>query len=81
MSNVVKIRKGNRILNVDESRLQSFLQQGYDQISNDGEVIKHATGGRSIPVAEYNKAIEEIEELKTENKKLKAENAKLKKGE
>jgi len=66
MSNVVKIRKGNRILNVDESRLQSFLQQGYDQINEEGKVVKRATGGRNVSLAEFNAVVEELEAVKAQ---------------
>ncbi|EIJ79116.1 hypothetical protein PB1_16204 [Bacillus methanolicus PB1] len=88
---VVKVRKQNKILEIPESRLEAFLQQGYDQIDEKGGVIKRATGGRAISVAEYNKVVEELERLKNtdaekeleeakkEIKALKAENTKLKK--
>ncbi|MGE8004039.1 hypothetical protein [Lysinibacillus sp. NPDC093216] len=89
MSNVVKIRKGNRILNVEESRLSSFLNQGYDQIDDNGTIVKRATGGRNVTVAELNEVIEAKElleeqlansdsaELLKENKALKTKVTKL----
>jgi len=91
MSNVVKIRKGNRILNVEESRLSSFLNQGYDQIDDNGTIIKRATGGRNVTVVELNEVIAEKEalekqlansdsaELLKENKALKTKVTKLEK--
>jgi len=91
MSNVVKIRKGNRILNVEEGRLSSFLNQGYDRIDDNGTVIKRATGGRNVTVAELNEVIAEKEvlekqlaesdsaELLKENKALKTKVTKLEK--
>ncbi|WP_017728501.1 hypothetical protein [Halalkalibacterium ligniniphilum] len=87
-----KVKKGNRILNVDKDRVESYLKQGYDEIDESGKVVKHATGGKSVPVGEYNKLLEklaefesanteelknEIADLKAEVKKLKAENTKL----
>jgi hypothetical protein len=68
---VVKVRKQNRILDVPASRLDAFLQQGYDQIDEEGKVIRRATGGRTISVAEYNKVVEELEKAKAELAKLK----------
>ncbi|WJQ02863.1 hypothetical protein QT236_12545 [Geobacillus stearothermophilus] len=68
---VVKVRKQNRILDIPESRLEAFLQQGYDQIDEKGNVVRRATGGRTISVAEYNKVVEELEKAKAELAKLK----------
>jgi hypothetical protein len=68
---VVKVRKQNRILDIPESRLEAFLQQGYDQIDEKGNVIRRATGGRKISIAEYNKVVEELEKAKAELAKLK----------
>lgn len=91
MGNVVKVRKGNRILDIDEGRLSAHLQQGYDQIDSEGKVVKRATGGRSVSLAEYNVLVDELEKLKSvdlakenedltkENKALKAKVTKLEK--
>jgi hypothetical protein len=68
---VVKVRKQNRILDIPESRLEAFLQQGYDQIDEKGNVVRRATGGRTISVAEYNKVVDELEKAKAELAKLK----------
>ncbi|GGE47678.1 hypothetical protein GCM10011391_28070 [Pullulanibacillus camelliae] len=64
MSDTVKIRKKNRILRIEKDRLPGFLKQGYDQIDESGKIIKRATGGRMISVAEYNEVIEELEKIK-----------------
>ncbi|WP_438310809.1 hypothetical protein [Sporosarcina sp. FA9] len=64
MSKSVKIKKKNRILHVETSRLASFLNQGYDQIDDDGKVIKLATGGRTVSLPEHNKVLEELDVLK-----------------
>jgi len=91
MGNVVKVRKGNRILDIDEGRLLAHLQQGYDQIDSEGKVVKRATGGRSLSLAEHNAVVDELEKLKSvdlakenedltkENKALKAKVTKLEK--
>ncbi|PIC65340.1 hypothetical protein CSV79_01585 [Sporosarcina sp. P13] len=77
MSKSVKIKKKNRILHVETSRLASFLNQGYDQIDDEGKVIKLATGGRAISLPEHNKVIEELDKAKQEIMSLKAEVKKL----
>ncbi|PFA22343.1 hypothetical protein CN384_25805 [Bacillus thuringiensis] len=79
MSNVVKVKRLNKTLNIDEGRLDSYLLDGYDQIDEEGNIITRATGGRNVSLAEYNKVLDENDQLKEENKKLKSEVAKLKK--
>lgn len=74
------MRKGNRVIHVEEGRVNSFLAQGYDQVNEKGEIIKRATGGRTVNIAEYNMVVEELEALKKENATLKAKIAKLEKG-
>ena len=64
MSKALKIRKKNRILHVESSRLAGFLNQGYDHIDDEGKVIKHATGGRTVSLPELNKVLAELEALK-----------------
>jgi hypothetical protein len=88
MSNVVKVKRLNKTLNIDEGRLDSYLLDGYDQIDEQGNIITRATGGRNVSLAELNAVLSEKdalvaenEKLKSENSKLKAENSKLKKSE
>ena len=91
MSNSVKIRKKNRILHIEKNRLAGFLNQGYDQIGENGKVLKHATGGRTVSLPEFNKVLaelgglkskqginEELEEAQQENEELKKEITTLK---
>ncbi|MFP3414993.1 hypothetical protein SB773_26050 [Bacillus sp. SIMBA_074] len=78
MSNVVKVKRLNKTLNIDEGRLDSYLLDGYDQIDEDGTIITRATGGRNVSLAEFNAVLVEKDELVTENEKLKSENSKLK---
>lgn len=40
---MAKVRKGNRELTIDEHKVDSFISQGYDQIDEDGNVIKKVT--------------------------------------
>lgn len=75
------VKRANRVLTVSDEVVSSYLKDGYDEIDDQGEVIKRATGGRTVTLAEHNKVLEAIEDLKAENKKLKAENTKLKKAE
>ncbi|WP_342045967.1 hypothetical protein [Bacillus sp. OTU530] len=74
------MRKENKVVEVKEDFIPTYLEDGFDVIdSESGEVIEYATGGKTVPLAEYNKAIEEVEDLKEKNKKLETEIAKLKK--
>lgn len=79
MSNTVKVRKGNKIRYVETGRLNAFLNQGYEQINEDGDVIKRATGGATVPIAKYNALLEQVESAGGGDDKLKKENATLKK--
>ena len=72
MTQAVKVRKKNRVLHVETDRLAEFLNQGYDQIDEDGNVVKRATGGRTVSLPEYNKVIDENEALKAKVKELEA---------
>lgn len=63
---LVKMRKANRVINIDSSQAKSYLARGYDQIGEDGEVKKQATGGKTISPADYNRVLEENETLRTE---------------
>ncbi|MGY3717061.1 hypothetical protein ACWE42_16230 [Sutcliffiella cohnii] len=81
----VTVMKNNKVLNIEDTRLESYLLQGYDQIDKDGNVVKKATGGRTVSLQEHNKLSEELNELKQshadsleEVEELKKENATLK---
>ncbi len=75
----MKVKKNNKTLTIPESRLNSYLKQGYDRIDEEtGKIIERATGGRSVSLPEYNKLLDEKEKLAEEVAKLKAENKKLK---
>lgn len=82
----VKVRKKNKIKVVNQNRVDAHLKQGYDQIDENGKIVKRATGGRTVSLAEYNKVLDELEELKKtpadtsqeEIEALKKENATLK---
>lgn len=72
MTQAVKVRKKNRILHVESDRLAGFLNQGYDQIDEDGNVVKRATGGRTVSLPEFNKVVDENDKLKSKVKELEA---------
>lgn len=66
-----KVRKGNRILTVNETEKEFYLSEGYEVVEfdeglNDYVVTEKATGGRTYSVAEYNKVVEELEKVKGE---------------
>lgn len=60
----VKVKKSNRIIEVNENELAGYLKRGYDQIDSKGEITKYATGGKKVSIAEFNKLREENEKLK-----------------
>ncbi|KAA6457073.1 MULTISPECIES: hypothetical protein [Bacillus cereus group] len=72
MSNTVKVKRLNKVLNIDKDFLPSYLNDGFDQINDEGKIIKRATGGRNISVQEYNQALDKIDALKEEIAELKA---------
>jgi cell shape-determining protein MreC len=55
------VRKENRQLTVQDDVVESYLAEGYDQIDLEGNVVKRATGGRMVPLAEFNKVLEALE--------------------
>lgn len=84
----VTVRKNNKVLNIEDTRLESYLLQGYDQIDKSGNIVAKATGGRMVSLAEHNKVLDELEALKkspadtdklqNEIEELKKENSSLK---
>lgn len=61
---MAKLIKGNRIIEVKDEQVSGYLSRGYDEIDSEGKVIQHATGGRKVSLAEFNKVVTELEELK-----------------
>ncbi|PEQ84188.1 hypothetical protein [Bacillus cereus] len=72
MSNTVKVKRLNKVLNIDKDFLASYLNDGFDQINDEGKIIKRATGGRNISVQEYNQALDKIDALEAKIAELKA---------
>lgn len=75
---MVTVKKGNVELNVDETEVTRFLANGYDQLGDNGRVVKQATGGKTVSVEEYNRLLAENVELK---KKLAEKSGKKKSDE
>ena len=71
-----KVKKGNRILTVNETEKAFYLSEGYDvvELNDDGnyEVTEKATGGRTYTTAEYNAVVEELEKVKADLEEHKA---------
>lgn len=85
MANVVRLRKANRVVTVQEMLAPGYLKRGYDQIDDNGNIMKHATGGKTVSIAEHVAVLKELEEIKTKakefaekGKQLQEENQKLK---
>lgn len=74
---MASVKKANRIILVDESQVDSYLKRGYDQVNTKGEIVRQATGGKNVSVAEYNKVLGKVEEMKEEIKVLENENERL----
>jgi len=72
MSNTVKVQRLNKVLHIEKDFLPSYLNDGFNQITEEGKVIKRATGGRNVTLGEYNKALDRIEELEQEVADLQA---------
>ncbi|WP_227831620.1 MULTISPECIES: hypothetical protein [unclassified Clostridioides] len=67
-----QVKKLNRILTIEECRIDDFLEMGYDLIDETGKAIKY---GKSLNikdlVAENNILRNKVESLEEENKQLK----------
>lgn len=82
MSNLLKVRKGNRSLLIDPNIKAQYLKEGYDVINpKTGKVIERATGGRSVSLPEHYKIVDELNKLKAQGgtAELEKEIAELKK--
>ncbi|MEE0264774.1 MAG: hypothetical protein UD936_04020 [Acutalibacteraceae bacterium] len=72
--------KNNKVYTVDEASKKAYLAQGYEIQDDKGKVLE-TPADKTVPYADYKKAVDEISKLKDENSKLKAENTKLKKAD
>ncbi|HHS5226766.1 hypothetical protein, partial [Clostridioides difficile] len=77
---MAQVRKLNRILTIEECKIDDFLEMGYDLIDETGKVVRY---GKSLNVkdliAENNILRSKVESLEEENKQLKEKNKLTKK--
>lgn len=75
-----QVKKLNRILTIEECKIDDFLEMGYDLIDETGKAVKY---GKSLSVkdliAENNILRSKVESLEEENKRLKEKNKLTKK--
>ena len=71
----MKAVKGNRVYTITEVDVQSFVNEGFDVLNDDGTVYAYGKG-KTIPFGQY---IEEKEAMQKRIDELEAELAKLKK--
>lgn len=74
---MAKVKKLNRVLTVNDNAVETYLERGYDQIDENGKVIKEATGGKSVSVAQFNALKKENEALKQQIEELKGKESSL----
>lgn len=60
----VKMRKANRIIEVEDSKKEDMLKSGYDVIDTAGKIVERAKGGSSVDIAAFNRVAEERDNLK-----------------
>ena len=52
------------MLRVNDASVPGYLKEGFDQVNENGQVIKKATGGRTVSLAEYNRVVDRLEKLR-----------------
>lgn len=67
---MARLQKANRVIDIPESQVESYLVRGYDLIDEDGTVLEAAKAGKNVPVAEYNAVVKELEDLKEQKTEL-----------
>lgn len=66
----MKASKGNKVYNIDENQKKSYITQGFDILSDDGEILEHGAG-KTVSYETYEKLRKENEVLKRELSKSK----------
>lgn len=59
----MKAVKENKIYSIDEQQKSAYLAQGYDITEDDGTMIQRSPVA-TVPYAEYEKVLNELNELK-----------------
>ncbi|MEG1004343.1 MAG: hypothetical protein RSD13_05040 [Clostridium sp.] len=73
----MKASRGNKVYTIDEVQKKSYIEQGYDILDDEGNIIDYGTG-KSVSYEDHRKVVDELNNLREENEKLKEENKKLK---
>jgi len=74
---MVYATRGNRMVQIDESRIQSYVEQGYNIVGNRGEVLQSAVPTDiNVLKQSYAQHVKEIEALKAKVASLETELAK-----
>lgn len=61
----MKAVKENKVYSIDEQQKAAYLAQGYDITEDDGTLIQHSQLA-TVPYAEYEKVMNELNALKAE---------------
>lgn len=72
---MITVKKENRVLDIDELEKATFLEDGYDVVKiKDGEyvVVEPATSGRTYTIQEYQAVVAERDKALTELEKVKS---------
>lgn len=76
--------KANKVVDCIDEQVASYLDQGFDQIDEQGNILAYATGGRTVTLSEMNavkvelaKAQQAVIDQRNEIKVLEDENDRL----
>ena len=58
----MEARKANKVYRIDDRQADEYAAAGYD-VYDGGKLVKHAKG-KTVPIAEYEKVVAELERLK-----------------
>lgn len=67
----MEARKGNKVYQVDEQSAKAYRAQGYD-IYDGGKLVQHAAG-KTVPIAEHEKVLDEVKRLRKPRAKAQEE--------
>ena len=63
----MKAIKGNREYTITEAEKSFYQKQGFDILSDNGEVVQYGAG-KTVPFDQYKKVLDELESLKANQK-------------
>ncbi len=64
---LVKLQKDNRQVTVEERDAHGYLMRGYNQVDDNGNVVKYALAGGTISLQQHNKVLAELDALKKQS--------------